>query len=249
MALKILVVDDEAPARENMGRLLAADELAGEVFLAGSVAEAHQRLAAQPVDVVLLDIHMPGASGLDLARALHETKVSGAPAPQVIFVTADARPAVHAFELEARDYLLKPVRPSRLHEALRKITGTAAPAPEPAETPGRIAVVHGSQQLLIPISSIRFAQAHGDYARIHTETDSYLVRIALSTIEKDWADEGFVRVHRSWVVNLNFATRITQKDGKMLIWLGETELPISRRSAPVVRARLKELNVGSRSQA
>lgn len=239
--LRVLTVDDELPAVQQMQWLLEADPLVGEVHTATDVAQAKEVLRRHRIDVVLLDIHMPGPTGMDLARELRRQETSDA--PHVVFVTADARPAVHAFELDALDYLLKPVRPARLHDALRKTlnridTGPVTQLPDQ----GRIAVQQGSQQLLLPIRNIRWAQAQGDYARIYTADDSYLVRLSLAGIEEEWATYDFVRIHRSHIVNLNYATKIVQQDGRMRIYLEDTELPVSRRLMPQVRQRLKQLN-------
>ena len=239
--LRVLTVDDELPAVKQMQWLLEADPLVGEVHTATDVAQAKDVLRRHRIDVVLLDIHMPGPTGMDLARELRRQETGDT--PHVVFVTADARPAVHAFELDALDYLLKPVRPARLHDALRKTlnridTGPLGQLPEQ----GRIAVQQGSQQLLLPIRSIRWAQAQGDYARIYTADDSYLVRLSLAGIEEEWAVYDFVRIHRSHIVNLNYATKIVQQNGRMRIYLDDTELPVSRRLMPQVRQRLKQLN-------
>lgn len=240
--LQVLAVDDEVPAVEQMRWLLEADPLVAAVHTATSVAQAKELLAEHPVDVVLLDIHMPGPTGMDLAHELRHR----ADAPHVIFVTADARPAVHAFELEALDYLLKPVRQARLHDALRKtLTRVDSDAMPHVADQGRVAVQQGSQQVLIPIRAIRWAQAQGDYARIYTADDSYLLRISLAGIEEDWAAYDFVRIHRSHIVNLNFANKIVQQDGRMCIHIEDTELPVSRRLMPQVRQRLKQLNFRS----
>lgn len=239
--LRVLTVDDELPAVQQMQWLLEADPLVGEVHTATDVAQAKEVLRRHRIDVVLLDIHMPGPTGMDLARELRRQETSDT--PHVVFVTADARPAVHAFELDALDYLLKPVRPARLHDALRKTlnridTGPVTQLPDQ----GRIAVQQGPQQLLLPIRNIRWAQAQGDYARIYTADDSYLVRLSLAGIEEEWATYDFVRIHRSHIVNLNYATKIVQQDGRMRIYLEDTELPVSRRLMPQVRQRLKQLN-------
>lgn len=242
--LHVLTVDDELPAVEQMQWLLEADPLVAKVHAATDVAQAKEVLRRHRVDVVLLDIHMPGTTGMDLAHELRRNDTSDT--PHIVFVTADARPAVHAFALDALDYLLKPVRPARLHEALRKTlnrvdTGPIAQIPEQ----GRVAVQQGSQQLLIPIHTIRWAQAQGDYARIYTDSDSHLLRISLAGIEEEWARYDFVRIHRSHIVNLNFATKIVQQDGRMRISIENTELPVSRRLMPQVRQRLKQLNFRS----
>src|SRR5690625_114658 len=156
--LHVLAVDDEEPAVQQMRWLLEADPLVVEVETAISVAEAKDVLRRRRIDVVLLDIHMPGTNGMELARELH--RQDSTETPHVVFVTADARPAVHAFELDALDYLLKPVRPARLHDALRKTlsrveTDSITQVPEQ----GRVTDQQGAQQLFIPIRNIRRARA------------------------------------------------------------------------------------------
>lgn len=257
--LEVLVVDDEAPAVAVLEWMLRDEPCAGTVHTASSAATALRVLAEHPVDVVLLDIHMPGPSGLDLARQLRSGD-NGASAPQIIFVTADAQPAVEAFELEARDYLLKPVRSERLHAALLKVftdrygaaSNGGADSEDALDEDTRVAVLQGDSTLLIHIAEIRWAQAQGDYARLHTETGSYLLRITLNELEHQWAEQGFMRIHRSHAVNLNHVRRILHRQGRMSVQLHgaeATELPVSRRSMPQVRERLEDLTVRARSRS
>lgn len=255
--MNVLVVDDETPAVTQMQWLLGSEEQAGRVFTAANAAQAKHLLETEEIDVVLLDIHMPGQSGLELARELRRR----ADRTQVVFVTADAQPAVEAFELEACDYLLKPVRASRLSEALRRAKAASEPSEAPRSTadPGqkgtaqsgagqkgtaqngnpRVAVLHGDTTIMLRITDIRWVQAHGDYARLHTADSSYLLRIALGDLEEQWSGHGFVRIHRSHVVNLNYAEKVIHRQGRMSIFLDGAELSVSRRLMPHVRERLQ----------
>nr|WP_245324593.1 LytTR family DNA-binding domain-containing protein [Nesterenkonia lacusekhoensis] len=265
--MEVLVVDDEPPAVAQIQWLLSGDSQVGRVHTAGNAAQAKHVLETEPIDVILLDIHMPGQSGMDLARQLQaragegaaterpegepgpqkqgpqtqvpQTQGPQAPDPQIIFITADAAPAVDAFELQARDYLLKPVRQSRLSEALRR-AGQSLSAAEPEQPEGaqRVSVLQGDTTVLVEIASIRWVQAQGDYARLYTAESSYLLRIPLAELEEQWEAQGFVRVHRSHVVNLHHVRRIVNRQGRMTIQLPETELPVSRRLMPHVRERL-----------
>lgn len=250
--LQVLAVDDEGPALTQMSWLLEANPLVGKIFTAQNVPQAKHVLDTQKVDVVLLDIHMPGQSGLEMARELNQAAES----LRVIFVTADAQPAVEAFELEVLDYLLKPVRSARLNEALRKaVVGLGLEAEDPTETgaeqatkttetdTGRVSVYQGDTTVLVRISDIRWAQAQSDYARLHTNQASYLLRVSMAELEQQWAEHGFVRIHRSHVVNLNHAERIVQREGRMSIHIGGTDLPVSRRLMPHVRERLSALRI------
>ena len=237
--LRALIVDDEPLAIKQMQWLLNEERLVHAVHTAANVAQARHVLDTERIDVVLLDIHMPGHSGLDLARDLTRGR-DPQHAPQIIFVTADAQPAVEAFELQARDYLLKPVRGQRLHEALRRVaeSSVAQPAAEPQMI--RVSVLQGDSTLLLPISSIRWAQAQGDYARLHTEEGSYLLRASLADLEEQWGDHGFVRIHRSHVANLHYTQRILHRQGRMSLRVCDVELPVSRRLMPHVRERHEE---------
>lgn len=237
--MEVLVVDDEPPAVAQMEWLLSSDPQVRRVHTAGNAAQAKHVLDTEPIDVILLDIHMPGQSGMDLARELQEETGPPIPGPQIIFITADAAPAVDAFELQARDYLLKPVRQSRLSEALRRAgQSLSAAEPEQPDGPQRVSVLQGDTTVLLEIASIRWVQAQGDYARLYTGESSYLLRIPLAELEEQWEAQGFVRVHRSHVVNLHHVRRIVNRQGRMTIQLPETELPVSRRLMPHVRERL-----------
>ncbi len=242
--MEVLVVDDEPPALAQMEWLLGSEPQAGRVHTAGNAAQAKHVLDTEPVDVILLDIHMPGQSGMDLARELHARSAGRAEdddaGPQIIFITADAQPAVEAFELQARDYLLKPVRKSRLAEALRRAVENLAPAEESRpEGRQRVSVLQGDTTVLLEIASIRWVQAQGDYARLYTEGSSYLLRIPLAELEEQWQAHGFVRVHRSHVVNLSHVRKVVNRQGRMTIQLPDAELPVSRRLMPHVRERLE----------
>lgn len=246
--LTVLVVDDEPLAVTQMEWLLAAEPQAGEVFTASDARAAEQLLQTQQVDVVLLDIHMPAMSGLALARRLRgESPNEGegedgasTPSPQVVFVTADAHPAVEAFELEARDYLLKPVRAERLAEALRRAAAAQQTARPERADPVRVSVLQGDSTVLVNLQDIRWVQAHGDYARLHTQAGTYLLRAPLAELEDQWEAHGFLRTHRSSMVNLAHVRRVTRRQGRMLVEVPGAELEVSRRLMPQVRERLEE---------
>lgn len=249
--LEVLVVDDEPPAVAQMEWLLGSEPQVRRVHTAGNAAQAKHVLDTEAIDVVLLDIHMPGQSGMDLARELQARTSVGAgegkgTGPQIVFITADAQPAVEAFELQARDYLLKPVRQSRLAEALRRAAEGLGPAePEQEDGRHRVSVLQGDTTVLLEVASIRWVQAQGDYARLYTEDSSYLLRIPLADLEEQWQAQGFVRVHRSHVVNLNHVRRVVNRQGRMTILLPDAELPVSRRLMPHVRERLEAHRIRS----
>jgi DNA-binding LytR/AlgR family response regulator len=234
--LRALVVDDEGPAREELAYLLREDPRVGHVRTAANAAGALTLLNDEPFDVLFCDIKMPGLDGVELARVVSRF----AQRPQVVFVTAYEERAVDAFELRATDYVMKPVRPERLAEAVRRVVewGGAEPSADADET---IAVELAGVTRFVRRSQVRFVEAQGDYARLHTADDSHLVRSPLSVLERRWADAGFVRIHRSTLVALGHIEEVRVADGRMTVRLGTDELPVSRRHSRELRDRLTGL--------
>ncbi|MBN9621010.1 MAG: response regulator transcription factor, partial [Actinobacteria bacterium] len=191
LALRALVVDDEAPAREDLRFLLDDDPRVAEVRVAGTVGEALRTLADHPVDVVFCDIKMPGLDGVELARVVSRF----AEPPRIVFVTAYDDRAVDAFELQAVDYLMKPVRADRLAEAVRRVVSVGAGgigADEDETIPVELAGV----TRFVRRSQVRYVEAQGDYARLHTAGESHLLRSTLAELEERWTGVGVVRIHR-----------------------------------------------------
>lgn len=233
--LRVLVADDEAPSREELAYLLGQHDDVASVRTVGSGAEVLKALEEQPVDALFLDIRMPGLDGLDVARVLARFRR----APRVVFVTAYDEHAVEAFDLRAVDYLLKPVRAERLAEAVRRVRdspGGATGAPPPADE--TIAVELGGVTRFINRSDVRFAEAHGDYARLHTADGSHLVRVPLSTLEEQWSSAGFVRIHRRYLVALAHIDEVAFEPGRGTVRIGEDELTVSRRHLRSLRDTL-----------
>ncbi|HZI98841.1 MAG TPA: LytTR family DNA-binding domain-containing protein [Actinomycetales bacterium] len=230
--LRALVVDDEAPALAELAWLLRQDERVGEVHVAGSAADALRALDVGAVDVVFCDIKMPGLDGLDLARVLSRY----AQRPQVVFVTAYDAHAVDAFEVQATDYVMKPVRPERLAEAVRRVI--EVPSEHGTDEDETIPVELGGVTRFVQRSQVRFVEAHGDYARLHTDDESHLVRIPLSSLEKQWLEAGFVRIHRSTLVALHHVDEVRVEGGRCTVRLGGDELAVSRRHSRELRDRL-----------
>ena len=262
-----LVVDDEFPALSDLEYLLERDERIAEVITASSGTEALQVLDGRDVDVVFSDISMPGLDGMALARVISRFAVR----PQIVFVTAHDQHAVDAFALAATDYVMKPVRTERLSEAVRRVVRTrnelasAATSP-PGTTPGpggrpgqnqppappsqpqavTIPVELGGVTRFITRNQIRYAQAHGDYARLHTETGSHLVRVPLSVLEERWAEHGFVRIHRSTLVALPHVSEVRMDHGRCSVVVGAIELQVSRRHTKELRDTLLRRPIGDR---
>ena len=234
--ISVLIADDEPPALDELEFLLGADPRVGAVHRASSGAEAVRIIAQQPVDAVLLDIHMPGLSGFDLARALGRFEHR----PVLVFVTADEDGALEAFDLAAVDYLLKPVRAERLARSVTRVLESlhAPTQTGPITRPEMVPVTLGTTTRMIRRDDIRYVQAHGDYARLHTDDGSYLVRIPLNDLEFRWRDAGFVRIHRSYLVALAHVTRARLGADGPSVTSGGAELPVSRRCLPALRESL-----------
>jgi len=274
--LVVLAVDDEQPALEELAFLLNEDPRVAEVLKASDATEALRQLSArstrehthatmsaaraagQPlptssparladrtdIDVVFLDIRMPGLDGLELARVFS----SMLQPPEVVFVTAHDDRAVDAYEVGAKDYLLKPLREERLAAALDRIISnraTAAPAEAPAPERDEdevIPVELAGTTKLVPRSAVRYVEAQGDYARLHTTDGSHLVRIPLSVLEDRWRDAGFVRIHRSFLVALPLVTELRLSGSGYVVRVGSgpdtAELPVSRRHTRELKDRL-----------
>ena len=234
--MKILAVDDEPPALDELAYLLRADPRVGKVFTAGDATEALRALRDIDVDVVFLDIRMPGLDGMELARVLRRF----AKPPAIVFVTAYDNAAADAFDLGAVDYVRKPIQPSRLAEALRRVSAALAVPAEARheEEDQAIPVELAGTTRMLPRSSVRWVEAQGDYARLHTAEGSHLVRVPLATLAERWSDSGFVRIHRSYLVQLRLIDELRMVNSGYVVVLGETELPVARRHTRDLKDRL-----------
>ena len=233
MTLVVLAVDDEPPALDERADRLGADDRVAHVHRAGDATEALRVLRDTEVDAVFLDIRMPGLDGVELARVLRRF----ARPPAIIFVTAYDDGAVDAFDLGATDYVRKPVRAERLAESLRRVAGvrTAPPAKREDEL---IPVELAGTTKMLPRSAVRWVEAQGDYARLHTADASHLVRVSLATLAERWADAGFVRIHRSYLVQLRLVAELRLTPSGYVVALDSTELPVSRRHTRELKDRL-----------
>ena len=236
-ALTVLVVDDEAPARNEVAWLLDQDDRVEQVLTAASGTAALAALEREPIDVVFSDISMPGLDGMQLARVIARF----AERPQVVFVTAHDSHAVDAFDLDAVDYIMKPVRPERIGEAVRRCLAAAdrgVPTPESPVADETIPVELGGVTRFVHRSEIRWVQAQGDYARLHTPEGSHLVRIPLATLEDRWSEAGFVRIHRSTLVSTRHISEVHNDGGRCTVVVEDTELQVSRRHTRQLRSTL-----------
>ncbi|WP_370324322.1 LytR/AlgR family response regulator transcription factor [Euzebya sp.] len=247
---RCLIVDDEAPAREELRFLL--NGLEDRVTVLGeatNAAEALGLLGSIPYDLVLLDIHLPGGSGLDVARQIRAQD----PGPAVIFTTAYADHAVDAFELQATDYLMKPIDRDRLitaiDRALADRRGADADVEDrPAEerTPGvvtsaRIPVQQGDRTVLVNAGDVVYATATRGYSYLKLPTDRYLVSWSLTDLEERLGPS-FFRAHRSHLVNLaHVAEMVGDYKGSVVLVMDDPErsrVEVSRRQVGPLRRAL-----------
>ena len=233
--LRVLAVDDERPALDELAYLLSRDDRVELVATCQGAAEAIEVLRSRPVDAVFLDIAMPGLTGLDLAAVLGREEVP----PALVFVTAHAEHAVDAFDVHAADYLLKPVREERLREAVRRLVEAHTPAAVEEPEPDAIAVELGGVTRLVQRDEVRFVEAQGDYSRLHTRTDTHLVRVPISALEERWAGAGFLRIHRSTLVALAHVSEVRGTESGRVVMVGQRALAVSRRHAPRLREALR----------
>lgn len=233
--LKALVVDDEAPARSELRYLLGEAggvEVVGE---ASNTIEALQLIKAIPYDVIFLDINMPGLTGVQLAEVL-----AGLPRPPaIVFVTAHSEHAVKAFEVNAADYLVKPVELDRLKRSISKLEPAAEQAPARIE---RIPVEKAGKKLLVSVDDILYVMAKDDYSYLYTAADRYLSTISLAQLEAKLEPVGFFRIHRRYVVNLSRVKEVVPMyGGTLLLTLTDeaaTQIPVSRRRVPALKKAL-----------
>jgi two-component system response regulator LytT len=230
-----LLVDDEVPARSELRYLLAdhADvKVVGEAAGARDALELARNL--EP-DVVFLDVEMPGLSGVEAAPLVRER----ADPPAVVFVTAHERYAVDAFAVEAFDYLLKPVDPDRLARVVERLRERSV---ESAVTLEKVPVVSAGGTELLDYDQVHYAQADGDYSRVHTYDRSFLCTASLGELEEKLPAARFVRIHRSYLVNLSKVAGVRRVAPERLqLQLADatrTELDVARRQARQLRERL-----------
>jgi len=238
--LRIAIIDDEPLARQGLRHLLANHPGLRVVGEADCKDSALRLLRQENPDAIFLDIHMPGATGFDLLGELQ------AP-PKVVFVTAHANHAVHAFDLEAVDYLLKPVRPSRFAEAVRRVEHVCSAAsgelPVPAyAADDRICLRTPQRTLVAPLATISALQADSDFTRIFLkDSPPLMICQPIGHYEKILPSPPFLRVDRSLIINLDAILRLdrTSRDSALLRLEGIPQgLPLGRTAQSRLRDHL-----------
>jgi len=237
-----LLVDDERLARNELRRLLAAHPGVTVVGEAATVDEAEARLRELEVDLLFLDIKMPGATGFDLLERIERV-------PLLVFTTAYDEFALRAFEVNACDYLLKPIRPDRLTAALDKMrtlwlaahAATPAPAgPRLRSASDRVFLRDGDRCWIVTMGEIVFFEGEGNYARVHFGTNRPLIRASLTALEARVDPALFFRASRRHLINLRFVERIDPgvDDGYTVSLRGGHSVTVSRRRSRQLRESL-----------
>ena len=260
--IRTIIVDDEPVARRSIRILLEADPEVEVVGESGTGAEALRLLRAAGVDLMFLDVQMPGVGGFDLLRALHPEEI-----PAIIFVTAHDRYAVQAFEAAALDYLLKPFDDGRFTTALARakqrlrqagdnrilrgiseLLGGGEPGgteSTPGRKPGgfleRVMARETDRVLVLPVERIDWLEAADYYVRVHIGPKSHLVRESLASLEDRLDPRKFVRIHRSTIVNLDRVLELQPwfQGAYVVILTDGTKLKLSRARRPRVEALLR----------
>ncbi|GAA5141611.1 LytTR family DNA-binding domain-containing protein [Nocardioides marinquilinus] len=236
--LRVLAVDDERPALDELEFLLSRDPRVAQVRTCDSATDGLRVLRDGDVDVVFLDIQMPGLSGLELAEVLTRFRNP----PPVVFVTAHEAHAVEAFDLRAVDYVLKPVRAERLAEAVRRVIDDRDRPASGDEV--QIPVERGGVTRFVARADVTHVEAQGDYARLHTPSGSHLVRTPLTALEEQWADAGFVRIHRSMLVAIAHVTEVRMDGGRCTVRVGPPDAPVDLLVSRRNTRELRELLLG-----
>jgi two-component system LytT family response regulator len=231
--LKALIVDDEPLARRELHRLLAAFPSVRIVGEAANIDEARARIEELSPDVVFLDIQMPGGTGFDLLAQLDRV-------PRIVFTTAYDQYAVKAFEVNALDYLLKPIEPERLAAAIRKIQPMPARDTAPHGTPlEQLFIKDGPRCWFVPLREVSVFSAEGNYVRLRWGKERPLLGRSLAALETKLDPSRYFRANRAQIINLDLIESVEPGEGGRLhVRMKDgPEIEVSRRQAREFRAR------------
>jgi two-component system LytT family response regulator len=232
--MKAMIIDDEPPARRELRRLLTDFSWVEVVGEAGNVDQAAEMVETLNPELLFLDIQMPGGSGFDLLTRLEHL-------PEVIFTTAYDEYAVRAFEVDALDYLLKPIDPARLAEALGRVkSAQAARTPQPDAVLEKIFVRDGSRCWFVPLREVRLLSSEGNYIRLSWGKSQPLLGRALAALEQRLDANRFFRANRRQIINLDFIENAELGvNGRLHAQLRDgPEVEISRRQTRLFKTKM-----------
>jgi two-component system LytT family response regulator len=232
--MKAMIIDDEPPARRELRRLLTEFSWVEVVGEAGNVDQAAEMIESLTPELLFLDIQMPGGSGFDLLSRLEHL-------PEVIFTTAYDEHAVRAFEVDALDYLLKPIDPARLAEALGRVKGAqAARTPRSGAVLEQIFVRDGTRCWFVSLREVRLLSSEGNYIRLSWGRANPLLGRALAALEQRLDPNRFFRANRRQIINLDFIENVELGvNGRLHAQLRDgPEVEISRRQARLFKTKM-----------
>lgn len=230
--MRAIIVDDERLARQELKSLLAEHKDIEIIAECTNAAEAKEKVAALKPDVVFLDIQMPGKNGLELAQEL-------TPVPELVFITAHDEFALRAFEVNALDYLLKPIQPERLQEAIKKLMTKEEGEPVSEEfrtvltDEDQVFLKDGERCWFVKLANVRLFESEGNYVRVHFENSRPLILRSLNNLEQRLSPNSFFRASRKHIVNLRWIENIEPwfNGGLMVKLRGGEQIEISRRQS------------------
>jgi two-component system LytT family response regulator len=226
--IQAILADDEVLARQKLRKLLREEDDIEVVGECASASETIELMRTMKAELLFLDIKMPGMDGFDVIGALSSER--GLPMPSIVFTTAYDQYALRAFEVHAVDYLLKPFTPERLHAAIQRVRERAAARNSPEGTSTRVShspdaatrIVFKSRGriLFLPVADIRWVGAEENYVRLCTGAETHLLRETISHLEARLDPQAFLRVHRSFIVNLNYVKEVrAEQDGESVVMM------------------------------
>lgn len=234
--MRTIIIDDERLAREELKKMLKDYHEIDIIGEAKNPEEAIEMIQSLKPDLIFLDVQMPGMTGFDMLKKLDDI-------PKVVFVTAYHEFALKAFDINALDYILKPVDPARLDETIRKLSNNEEEFQ--SETPkidrstralsitDRIFIKDGEKCFYIPLSNVRMFESDGNYVKVHFEGKRPLILRSLNSLEERLDPEFFFRANRKFIINLNFISMIENwfNGGLQVELLAGEKVEISRRQA------------------
>lgn len=218
MKLNCVVVDDSAIQRMTVTKLVSNHPSLNLVSDFSNAIETKNCLNNKEIDLIFLDIEMPVINGFDLLDGLKAK-------PQIIFITSKAEYAVKAFDYDATDYLQKPITPQRFNAAVKRAMDLHLLRKENVdEDSEHIFIKSNLKKLKIFTSKIRWIEAYGDYVKVVTEDENHLVLSTMKSFENDLSKEKFIRVHKSFIINIDKVDKFNSKFAE----IGVTKIPLSR---------------------
>lgn len=231
MKLNCIVVDDSAVQRITITKLVNESTLLNLIGEFANALEAKICINNNALDLIFLDVEMPLISGFDLLDGL-KTK------PQIIFITSKADYALKAFDYEATDFLQKPISKERFLKAVKKATELHALRYDiPQEQGESIVIKSNLKKLKIYLSKIKWIEAYGDYIKVVTDDETHLVLSTMKGFEKELPEGKFIRVHKSFIINLSRVEKFNNK----FIEIGTTKIPLSRNKKEEIIKAIKSI--------